>query len=82
MRDKERHIQRFHQEEYLRLKKEVFGYTSEVCEAISSIAFKLLNNGDLGDNQAKAFASKTILANIQSAMVDIKAKLSSFLEVD
>jgi|688.fasta_scaffold1674109_1 hypothetical protein len=40
----------------------------------------LLSKGDITVNEAKNFASKTILTNIQSILTDIKEKLYNSLE--
>jgi hypothetical protein len=43
-----------------------------MCENVNSIAFARLNEGRLTENEAKAFASKNILANIQSVLSEVR----------
>lgn len=62
-------------DEYLKLRRTVFNYVSEVCENVSSISFRLLSKGELTDGEAKAFAVKAIISNIQSVLTDISSKL-------
>jgi polyhydroxyalkanoate synthesis regulator phasin len=49
---------------------------AEVCENVNSISFQLLNEGKLTENEAKALASKNILANVQSVLTEIKRKFN------
>ena len=62
-------------EEYIKLKRAVFGYVSEICQNINSISFRLLSKEELTDGQTKAFAARIVLANIQSILTDMQIKL-------
>ena len=40
-----------------------------MCENVASVTFRLLNEGKLTDNEAKAFASKNFIVNIHALML-------------
>jgi hypothetical protein len=49
-----------------------------MCENVTSITFRLLNENKLTDNEAKAFASKNFIVNIHSLMIEIKNAVKYF----
>jgi hypothetical protein len=56
-------------EEYEQLMSEIQDFLSNMCENVASATFRLLNEGKLTDNEAKAFASKNFLVNIHALML-------------
>jgi hypothetical protein len=48
-----------------------------MCENVTSIGFKLLNEGKLTENEAKDFSSKNILGNVVPILTEIIAVIKS-----
>lgn len=48
---------------------EIQDFLSNMCENVTSVTFRLLNEAKLTDNETKAFASKNFLVNIHALML-------------